>query len=98
MLARHGAVTDDIARGKTNLPLRAVFDEMLTLTEDLNKSAAALPRLVKARRLRAETAIIARLACRLTARLRVGDPLATRVKLQKSDFAAATIAALPSLA
>jgi len=98
MLARHGAATDDIARGKSTPALRAVFDEMLTLTEALNLAAAALPGLVKARRLRAETAIITHLARRLATLLRRGDPLATRVKLQKSDFAAATLASLPRLA
>jgi farnesyl-diphosphate farnesyltransferase len=78
--------------------LRAVFDEMLTFTEALNRQAAALPGLVKARRLRVETAIITNLARRLTLLLRRGDPLAARVKLQKTDFAAATLASLPRLA
>jgi farnesyl-diphosphate farnesyltransferase len=98
MLARHGVATDDIARGKTAPGLRAVFGEMLTLTEALNLEAASLPSLVKARRLRVETAIIINLARRLTGLLRRGDPLASRVKLQKTDFAAATLAALPRLA
>jgi len=98
MLARHGVATDDLARGKAAPALRAVFDEMLTLTEALNQQAAALPGLVKARRLRVETAIITNLARRLTTLLRRDDPLAMRVKLQKTDFAAAALAALPRLA
>jgi farnesyl-diphosphate farnesyltransferase len=98
MLARHGVATDDIARGKAAPGLRGVFDEMLVATEDLNKAAAALPGLVKARRLRVETAVIAGLARRLTVLLRRDDPLAMRVKLRKADFARAGLAALPRFA
>jgi len=98
MLARHGAATDDIARGKSTPALRAVLNEMLTLTDALNREAAALPGLVKARRLRVETGVITNLARRLTTLLRHGDPVATRVKLQKTDFAAAALKALPRLA
>ena len=42
--------------------------------------------ILKAGGLKLETAIIARLARRLTARLNAGDPLAARVKLSKPDF------------
>jgi farnesyl-diphosphate farnesyltransferase len=94
-LAAQGLSTDDLARGKTVPALRAVFDEMLAATAGLNQTATALPGLVRARRLRAETAIIAALARRLTGKLRQGDPLATRVKLARQDFLAAAIAALP---
>jgi farnesyl-diphosphate farnesyltransferase len=97
-LADAGIGTDDIARPETFAPLRAVFDKMLTLTEALNVTAAALPDLVRDRRLRVETAIIARLARRLTTLLRAGDPLATRVKLSKLDFLAATLLSLGRLA
>jgi hydroxysqualene synthase len=89
-----GARTDDLARPETMPPMRAVFDKMLAATAELNAAAAALPGLVKARRLRIETAIIARLARRLTTHLRFGDPLATRVKLTKLDVIAATIGGL----
>ncbi len=98
LLSQAGCKTDDLARDETTPALRAVFDQMLTLTEALNQTAAALPGLVRARRLRMETAIIARLARRLTARLRHGDPLATRVKLSKADFIAATLLSLGRLA
>ncbi|MDR3505326.1 MAG: squalene synthase HpnC [Acidocella sp.] len=93
-LAELGLGTDAIARGETVPDLRIVFDRMLELTEKLNEQAAELPGLVKSRRLRVETAVIAGLAKRLTAKLRSGDPLATRVKLTKLDFIAATLAAL----
>jgi farnesyl-diphosphate farnesyltransferase len=94
MLAQAGCRTDDLARGQTTPALRAVFDQMLDLTGTLNEAATALPGLVRARRLRVETAIIARLARRLTARLRQGDPLATRVKLSKIDFITAATLSL----
>jgi farnesyl-diphosphate farnesyltransferase len=95
-MAESGATTDDLARGETMPSLRAVFDRMLAETEALNQQARALPALVRARRLRVETAVIAALARRLTLRLQ-GDPLATRVKLRKTDFLLATIVSLGRL-
>ena len=89
-----GLSTDDIARTETLPGLRAVFDKMLDATVALNREAAELPKRVKSRRLRVETAIICALANRLTAKLRHGDPLATRVKLSKLDVLAATLLGL----
>ncbi len=97
-LDRHDVATDDIARNKSEPGLRATFDEMLRETAALNVAAAALPGLVKARRLRVETATIASIARRLTVRLRKNDPLATRVKLKLPDVLAATLLALPRFA
>jgi farnesyl-diphosphate farnesyltransferase len=97
-LHKNESSTDDLARPKTSAGLRAVFDEMLAATEKLNAQAAALPDLVRSRRLRMETAVIAALARRLTARLRKNDPLAMRVKLTKVDFVLAGLTALPRLA
>lgn len=98
LLAKHHVATDDIAREKMLPGLRAVFDDMLAATQNLNQAAAALPGLVKARRLRVECAIIAGLARRLTVRLQQHDPLAMRVKLRTPDILAATLAAVPRLA
>jgi farnesyl-diphosphate farnesyltransferase len=44
---------------------------------------------VKSPGLRRECAVIVQLAARLARRLRHGDPLAMRVKLRRTDFAAA---------
>ncbi len=96
-LAEAGATTDDLARTRATPALRQVFDKMLAETEALNREAAALPGLVKARRLKVETAVIAGLARRLTRLLQRRDPLAMRVKLRPLDVAAATAAALPRL-
>ncbi|MBU6418164.1 MAG: squalene synthase HpnC [Proteobacteria bacterium] len=93
-LREAGLTTDDIARPETVPALRTVFDKMLDATETLNRTAAELPRRVKSRRLRIETAIICALANRLTTKLRHGDPLATRVKLSKLDVLAATLLGL----
>ncbi len=98
LLASHEMRTDDLARGNSLPGLRATFDEILEKTRELNSQAAALPGLVKARRLRVETATIAGLARRLTRRLERGDPLAMRVKLTPADFFSASLAALPRFA
>ena len=93
-LREQGLTTDDIARSETMPALRAVFDKMLDETDRLNAQAAELPKRVKSRRLRIETAIICALANRLTTRLRYGDPLATRVKLSKLDVVSASVKGL----
>ena len=69
--------------------LRRVIDSLLDRTEALIATARDLPPRVAARGLRWESAVIVALAGRLALRLRRGDPLATRVKLSKNDFAAA---------
>jgi farnesyl-diphosphate farnesyltransferase len=69
--------------------LRRVIDSLLDQTETLIAKARGLPPRVAARGLRWESAVIIALAARLARRLRHGDPLATRVKLGKNDFAAA---------
>ncbi|WP_297491377.1 squalene synthase HpnC [Acidocella sp.] len=93
-LKQAGLGTDDLARGETLPALRAVFDQMLDATDQLNTLAATLPAQVKSRRMRVECAIIVALARRLAAKLRHGDPLATRVKLTRLDFCAATLSGL----
>ncbi len=97
-MAEAGTSIDDLARAETVPAMRAVFDKMLAATAELNAAAAALPGRVKARRLRVETAMIAALARRLTGLLQGGDPLATRVKLRKTDFLMAGILSLGRLA
>ena len=74
--------------------LRQVFASLLDRCDALNAEAATLPRLVRDRRLRIETGVIANLARRLTARLRRNDPIAGRVKLTKMDAVGALLGAL----
>jgi len=74
--------------------LRQVFGALLDQVDTLNRQAVGLPRATADRRLRIETAVIVGLAHRLARRLRHGDPLASRVKLTRSDATTAVLAAL----
>jgi predicted regulator of Ras-like GTPase activity (Roadblock/LC7/MglB family) len=58
---------------------------LLERATSLNRAATELPKNVRNRRLKLETAVILGLAMRLTQRLRNNDPLAGRVKLKKID-------------
>jgi squalene synthase HpnC len=93
-LAREGLTAAAVREPATSPALRLVFQSMLTETALLNSEARLLPGLVRARRLRAETAIIAGLAQRLHRRLTQEDPLAMPVKLRGTDIAGATLTAL----
>ena len=88
-LAAAGCTVDVLHAPATNPGLRRVIDSLLDRTEALIAAASGLPPRVLARGLRYESAVIVALAGRLAVRLRHGDPLATRVKLSKNDFAAA---------
>jgi farnesyl-diphosphate farnesyltransferase len=94
MLAANGAAVDDLRGPAETRGLRRAFSDMLDRTEALCATARALPRATRDRRLRLETAVIVGLAQRLAARLRRGDPIATRVRLTKADAASSVLAAL----
>lgn len=93
-LAEHGISADSVTSRTTSSALRSVFKAMLVETAALNQRARNLPRGVKARRLRIETAIIGGLAERLHARLCREDPLAGRVNLRPADMLGAVLAGL----
>jgi len=94
ILAAHGGTVEQLS-GKSLTPgLRATLDELLDRTAALVVTAQALPGAVASAGLRCESAGIVALAGRLTALLRRADPLATRVKLTKRDFAAALLGGL----
>jgi squalene synthase HpnC len=88
-LAACGARIEDLAAPRSTPGLRATIDRLLDGTDALIARARFLPPGVKSPGLRRECAVIVRLAARLARRLRDGDPLAMRVKLRRSDFAAA---------
>ena len=88
-LGAAGCTVEVLAAPAASPGLRQVLDGMLDRTESLIATAQGLPPLVAARGLRCEAAVIVALAARLARRLRRGDPLACRVALTKSDFAAA---------
>ena len=87
-LAAADCPVEALAAPAASPPLRRVLDRLLERTEDLITTAGSLPPGVAARGLRWESAAIVALADRLARRLRRGDPLAHRVKLAGSDFAA----------
>jgi hydroxysqualene synthase len=93
-LAECGSAIADLDRPSASPGLRCVIDRLLDGTDRLIAQAHGLPRAVKSPGLRRETAVIVMLAERLARRLRRGDPLASRVKLSRGDFAAALLLGL----
>lgn len=73
---------------------RPVLDRCLDRVEAMLQHAVTLPALLHSRRLRAETRVILRLAIRLASRLREADPIDSRVRLNRLDFARAALGAL----
>jgi hydroxysqualene synthase len=94
LMAAYGASLEDLNHPTATPGLRRVLDALLDQCDALNRAAPGLPRHTRDRRLRLETAVIVGLSRRLAARLRRGDPVAERVKLQKSDAVASLLAAL----
>jgi squalene synthase HpnC len=90
-LSSEGIGVETLAARASCAALRRVLDRMLDRTDSLVATARGLPPRVVSSGLRWESAVIAELATRLLRRLRRGDPLAGRVKLQKSDFLAAFV-------
>lgn len=94
LLARHHTRVEDLQAPTASPGLRAVLDTLLAECDRLNAAALDLPRRTRSRRLRLETAVIVGLARRLARRLAHADPVASRVKLMKSDAAGAVLGAL----
>ena len=90
-MAETGAEFADLEGNALTPGLEAVMGRMLDGTKQLIDTAQLLPRHVKSRGLRMESAVIVRLAQRLYEHLKLGDPLAKRVKLTPWDFLAATV-------
>ncbi len=98
LLVTYGTQVEDLRASHASPGLRKVLDALLDETDRLNQAAADLPRRVRDRRLRVETAVIVNLSRRLARRLRREDPVAGRVKLSKGDVAASVALALRYLA
>ena len=90
-LAEVGEDVTALDRSAESPGLRKVIDRMLDGCDALMIDARKLPSALKSRHLAMESAIIVRLADRLIALLRKGDPLAARVALSKLDFASAGV-------
>ena len=97
MLAAAGLDVDAVRAEAASAAFRRVLDQMLALTQGLNRVGSGLPGAVRDRRLRVETAVIVGLAKRLTRRLQREDPLARRVKLRRGDVLGSVVLALPWL-
>lgn len=93
MLAANGAGVADLRAERASAGVRATIDALLDTCDELTRQAVYLPKRTRDWRLRLETAVIVNLARRLGARLRVGDPVATRVKLTKGDAVLSLLAA-----
>ncbi len=89
-----GAHVADLQGPRETPGLRQVFTRLLDEVDKLNDAAGALPLQVRDRRLRLEVAVILGLSRRLAQRLRDGDPVATRVKLRKTDVAGSLLGAV----
>lgn len=90
-LTEEGAAVNDIDGNAVSPGLRKVMDRMLDGCDALMTDARQLPAALRSKHLAMESAVIVRLADRLIALLRKGDPLASRVALSKTDFALAGI-------
>ena len=95
-LAATGATIDDLKGPRLSPGLRRTIDSLLDATDRLIATAAGLPPAIASLGLRCESAVIVRVARRLSILLRRGDPLAARVKLTKRDFATCLIGGLAS--
>ncbi len=85
-LFAEGESVDCLTRSAASPGLRHVLDRLIVATDELLVTARTLPDRLKSRGLAMESAVIVRLALRLSERLKHGDPLATRVALTKADF------------
>ena len=85
-MAAEGVVVADLDADRASLGLRAVIDQCLDACDGLMTEARRLSTQLENRRLRMEATVIVRLADRLIALLRKGDPIAGRVALTKMDF------------
>jgi hydroxysqualene synthase len=90
-LAAAGCPVAALAAPAASPALRRVLDALLERTGDLIATAHGLMPGIAAAGLRRESAAIVALSGRLMRRLYRGDPLASRVKLAKRDFAAAFV-------
>ena len=86
-LKEAGGAVEDLDQSAETPALRNVMNRLLDGCDQLMVDARELPAVLKSRHLAMESAVIVKLADRLIARLRKGDPLATRVAMTKPDFA-----------
>ena len=91
-LTGEGGSLADIDAAAESPALRRTIDRMLDGCDALMIEARRLPFALRSRSLAMESAVIVKLAARLIALLRAGDPVKGRVALSKLDFARAGVA------
>jgi len=87
-LKEAGGSVEDLALNHATPAVRRVIDRCLDETETLLRRAEAMPRSVRRRGLRWESAFILKLAWALARRLRREDPVAGRVEVSKASWLA----------
>jgi squalene synthase HpnC len=85
-MEEEGASVEDLRGERSSPGLHRLRLRLLAVCRDLNDAAAALVPGLRSRRLASESAVILRLARRLTERLSRADPVASRVALSKVDM------------
>jgi squalene synthase HpnC len=85
-LAAAGSKVEDLDSPAASAGMRRVIDQCLDGSDALIAVARTLPGQLKSRRLAMESAVIVRIAERLSRLLRRRDPLAGRVKLSRLQF------------
>jgi len=85
-LKEAGGSVEDLALDRATPAVRKVIDRCLDETEALLRRAETMPRSVRRRGLRWESAFILKLAWALATRLRREDPVAGRVEVSKADW------------
>ena len=85
LAAAHSKV-EDLDAPAANAGMRRVIDQCLDGSDELIATARTLPGQLRSRRLAMESAVIVRIAERLSRLLRRRDPLAGRVKLSGLQF------------
>ena len=81
-----GGRVEDLDGAQATPAVRTSIDHCLDGVDELLDRAASLPARLRSRRLAMESAVIVRLARRLSVLLRRGDPVARRVALGRMDF------------
>ena len=90
-MSENDVTVDDLKAPQSSSGLRAVIDRCLEETVKLLDDAEKLPGNLTNRRLAMESAIIVRIAQRLTTKLQRQDPLKIRVKLNKAEFVGCSV-------
>ncbi len=87
-MSEAGISVEALGRSRTTAGLRRVLDRCLDATDNLLTLASELPRRIRNRRFALEAAVILAVARKLSRELRRRDPLAERVVLSRTQYAA----------